>query len=128
MDITPPANDEPAAAPTHQAQLDAITQAIGDQLIDAVLLMRVINPEGGPLGTASEVFRWIATALATIMPEQVILPAMLIAFEAQHPQAMTFIQTEKAKQMLTNIANARRKLDAAGRGIILPAGFTPTQD
>jgi hypothetical protein len=116
MEIPTPANE----GMDHQAQLNELTTHIGECLSDAVLLMHVINPSLEPLGAASEVFRWIGAALDKILPPAAIPGAMLIAFEARHESPMTFIDTEKAKQTLTTIANARRQLTARGKGLILP--------
>lgn len=106
----------------HQAQLDQLTRHIGECLNDAVLLMRVINPNMQPMGAAAEVYRWTTRALELIMPAGVLPGALLITFEAAHESPMNFVQTEQAKQTLTTIANRRRQLDAKGKGLILPPG------
>jgi hypothetical protein len=117
-DIPQPANE----GMDHQAQLDAMTTVIGELLSDAVLLMRVINPDMQPMGAAAEVYRWTTKALGLIVPPGVLPGALLINFEATHEKPMNFVQTEQAKQTLTTIASRRRQLDAKGKGLILPPG------
>jgi hypothetical protein len=102
-------------------QLDTCSNHIVELVQTSIDLMRVVYPNILPLAALSEVFRLVSDAMEEAeAPPPMVRSAMLLAFEQRHPQPMSFIDINKAKQAMVAMAAARRQADAASSGIIVP--------
>lgn len=105
---------------------DPTPRALAADLLGAAVVeycMQAQANRDGPLMTTAEVLEVVVRQLDDYgVPMEAIRGALLLAFDASHDKAMTFIDIGKATEMLKQISIARKDAEAKRALIIKPDG------
>lgn len=110
--------DAPAPPPHEPTPLEMSKAAVTVAALGYLMAAREDDPHETPLNAITRLIDAVAMTTLTLVPAPILSTALLVVFEALHPNPMDFIQREKAKQALEQIANERRDQLAAKAKIV----------